>query len=111
MEIIPITTINVTLESICRTYEGISELLKLKGTLLNIIPRDTEERVLFDLCEAGYYWDDKYIYDDNVKVCKLNHISQHVIFNPDYKPDEVIMKICKGYEYHWKGEIYENDRS
>ena len=110
MEIIPNTSIDVRLECTCHTYESIAELIKLKGTLLNIVYRDSEEKVLFALCEAGYYWDDKYIYDDNVKVCKLNHISLQVIFNPDYKPDEAIMNICKGWEYYWKGELYDHNR-
>ena len=106
MEIIPKTSIDVKLECTCRTYESIAELIKLKGTLLNIIYRDDEEKVLFALCEAGYYWDDKYIYDDSVKSCKLNHVSQQVIFNPEHNPDLVIVKICEGYELYWKGEVW-----
>ena len=106
MEIIPNTTIKVKLESRCTDYSAISELMQLKGSLLNIIPRDDEERILFDIYDAGYYWDDKYIYDDNVKVCKLNHISQQIIMNPDHNPDLTIIRICEGYECYWKGEIY-----
>jgi len=110
MEIIPNTSIDVRLESRCTDYSAISELMQHKGTLLNIIPRDDEESVLFNIYEAGYYWDDKYIYDDNVKVCKLNHISLQVIFNPDYEPDKIIMNICKEWEYYWKGELYDHNR-
>ena len=110
MEIIPKTSIDVKLECTCYTYEAISDLSTLKGSVLNIIPRNDEERILFELCEAGYYWDDKYIYDDNVKVCKLNHVSQQIIFNPEHNPDLTIIKICEGYECYWKGEIYDHNR-
>lgn len=99
---------NVVLETFISSYNEYKALLEALGDMFELIPRNDEERVLLLLLEANYTWDKVYVWKNNERICKINFVSDQIVFSPTLEVDPYIVNITPGYKYYWKGEEWSN---